>query len=404
MRVLSMIAASAAALLMLGSAVAMAQDTSAQQSRKSRLEREIREIESQIKANSARSSGALAELSLIRQKIDARKELLEESELELKAMDDSVAMSQREIDAVQTRLDTMVFYYGKLVRNAYKNRDAKIWYMYLLASENIGQAGRRYAYLRSLSGQMEQQSRKIKETRSELEAKMDELKLLRIKALQARDAQSSAMASLKAEETQQQKLINQLGKEKNRYQKQLASRRQQVEALDRELKRLINESVKGGSKGSKSRQGGTVTQSPEDFKLTGAFESNRGRLPWPVSGRITDRFGQHYHPVYKSIKLPFNNGIGIAVARGTEAKVIFDGEVKRVIVMPGYNKCVLVRHGGYFTFYCKLASVSVKAGDKLKAGQTVGVVDTIDGQTQLHFQIWKGTDPLDPELWLKPRG
>ena len=181
-----MIAVSAAALLMLGSAVAMAQDTSAQQSRKSRLEREIREIESQIKANSARSSGALAELSLIRQKIDARKELLEESELELKAMDDSVAMSQLEIDAVQTRLDTMVFYYGKLVRNAYKNRDAKIWYMYLLASENIGQAGRRYAYLRSLSGQMEQQSRKIKETRSELEAKMDELKLLRIKALQAR--------------------------------------------------------------------------------------------------------------------------------------------------------------------------------------------------------------------------
>lgn len=393
-----------AAFLMLASSVATAQDTSSQQSRKSRLEREIREIESQIKANSARSSGALAELSLIRQKIDARKELLEESELELKALDDSVAMSQREIDAVQARLDTMVFYYGKLIRNAYKNRDVKIWYMFLLASENIGQAGRRYAYLRNLSGQMSQQSRKIKEARAELEAKLDGLKVLQIKALQARDAQSSAMASLKAEESMQQKVINQLGREKSRYQKQLASRRQQVEALDREIKRLIAETVKGPSKSTGSGGGKTVTQSPEDFRMTGEFESNKGRLPWPVSGRITDRYGQHYHPVYKSIKLPFNNGIGIAVARGTEAKVIFDGEVKRVIVMPGYNKCVLVRHGGYFTFYCKLASVSVKAGDKLKAGQTVGVVDTIDGQTQLHFQIWKGTDPLDPELWLKPRG
>lgn len=403
MRTLSRIAVTFAALLTLGSAVATAQDTSAQRTRKTRLEQEIREIESQLKANSSRSSSALAELSLVRQKIQARKELLAESERELKAIDDSVATMQHEADAIQGRLDTMVFYYGKLIRNAYKNRDAKVWYMYLLSSDNIGQAGRRYAYLRNLSAQMQQQSRKIKDARAELEVRLQELKVLQIKARQARDAQNSAMASLKTEESRQQTTIGKLKNEKNRYQKQLATRRKQVEALDREIKRMISDAVKGSSKAGKTASGKAVTQKPEDFKLTGEFEANRGRLPWPVAGRITDSYGQHYHPVYKSIKLPFNNGIGIAVARGSEAKVIFDGEVKRVIVMPGYNKCVLVQHGGYFTFYCKLASVSVKAGDKLKAGQTVGVVDTIDGQTQLHFQVWKGTDPLDPELWLKPR-
>lgn len=403
MRTLSRIAVTFAALLTLGSAVATAQDTSVQRTRKTRLEQEIREIESQLKANSSRSSSALAELSLVRQKIQARKELLAESERELKAIDDSVATMQHEADAIQGRLDTMVFYYGKLIRNAYKNRDAKVWYMYLLSSDNIGQAGRRYAYLRNLSAQMQQQSRKIKDARAELEVRLQELKVLQIKARQARDAQNSAMASLKTEESRQQTTIGKLKNEKNRYQKQLATRRKQVEALDREIKRMISDAVKGSSKAGKTASGKAVTQKPEDFKLTGEFEANRGRLPWPVAGRITDSYGQHYHPVYKSIKLPFNNGIGIAVARGSEAKVIFDGEVKRVIVMPGYNKCVLVQHGGYFTFYCKLASVSVKAGDKLKAGQTVGVVDTIDGQTQLHFQVWKGTDPLDPELWLKPR-
>ena len=62
----------------------------------------------------------------------------------------------------------------------------------------------------------------------------------------------------------------------------------------------------------------------------------------------------------------------IALAAGTEIKAVFDGDVKQIVVMPGYNKCVLVQHGNYFSFYCKLGTVSVKAGDKVKTGQVVG--------------------------------
>ena len=69
--------------------------------------------------------------------------------------------------------------------------------------------------------------------------------------------------------------------------------------------------------------------------------------------------------------------------------------------MPGYNQCILVQHGDYYTFYCKLGDVSVKAGDKVKAGTLLGHVDTISGETQLHFQVWKGTDSMDPEKWLR---
>lgn len=69
--------------------------------------------------------------------------------------------------------------------------------------------------------------------------------------------------------------------------------------------------------------------------------------------------------------------------------------------MPGYNKCVLVQHGNYFSFYCKLGNVNVKVGDKVKTGDTIGTVDTLDGSTQLHFEIWKGTTPQNPETWLR---
>ncbi|MBO8474057.1 MAG: M23 family metallopeptidase, partial [Bacteroidetes bacterium] len=42
-----------------------------------------------------------------------------------------------------------------------------------------------------------------------------------------------------------------------------------------------------------------------------------------------------------------------------------------------------------------------RVGDKIKTGQTIGEVDTINGETQLHFQIWKNQTPQDPEKWLR---
>ena len=140
-----------------------------------------------------------------------------------------------------------------------------------------------------------------------------------------------------------------------------------------------------------------------DYKLAEEFSKNKGRLPWPVSGVVVDRFGQHYHPVFTHVKLPFNNGVTITVAKGAEVDVVFDGVVKQIVVMPGYNQCVLVQHGNYFTFYCKLKSTAVKPGDKVSTGQKIGTVDTINGETQLHFQVWQGNKPQNPESWLRPR-
>ena len=142
---------------------------------------------------------------------------------------------------------------------------------------------------------------------------------------------------------------------------------------------------------------------PIDYKLAESFAANKGKLPWPAEGPVVDKFGQHYHPVFTRLKLPFNNGINIALAKNTEVKAIFDGVVKQIVVMPGYNQCVLVQHGNYFSFYCKLKSTGVKAGDKIKTGQKIGIVDTINGDTQLHLQIWKGQSPQNPELWLRKR-
>ena len=313
---------------------------------------------------------------------------------------DSIAVKEKEIKALTARMDTLSYHYAKLVRGAYVNRSPKVWYMYILASDDVGQAFRRYGYLRDLSKQMNVQASKIKEVQSTLERESEVLSSMRKEAESIRAQRMSEMSKLQAEENDSRMLVNKLKKNKRKYQQDISKKQREVEALNREIARIIREATedgKSGKKGSSSKE-----RKPIDYTLAKKFEANKGKLPWPAEGPVVDHFGQRFHPVYTNLKLPFNNGVNIALKAGTQVKAVFDGVVKQIVVMPGYNKCVLVQHGNYFSFYCKLGSVSVKAGDKIRTGQMVGTVDTIGGETQLHFQIWSGRTPQNPETWLRP--
>lgn len=388
------------ALLLLCTICAGAQNTATQENKKKQLEKEIAQLQQQIGENSARSKNALSQLTLIRKQLSNRRELLAQSEQELARINDSVAVARKQANQLQARLDTMTVYFNRLVRGAYRNRDARVWYMHLLTSANFGQATRRYAYLRRLSGELNSQATDLKQMQEELAGKLAELEAMRSRAVVLRAQRQTELAKLQQEEKRSDDLIAQLNRNKTRYQKELNTKRRQVEALNKEIERIIAEHMAKPSAGSgKSKK----KAAPIDYTLAAEFEANKGKLPWPADGPVVDKFGRQYHPVYKSLVMPFNNGVNIGLAVGSDVLAVFDGEVKSIIVMPGYNKCILVQHGNYFSFYCKMGSVAVKSGDKVKTGQRLGTVDTIDGETQLHFQVWKESTPQNPELWLRPR-
>lgn len=387
------------ALLLACCLPAGAQSLSSSKDKKARLERDIRILEQQLQSATAKSNTAATQLNILRAQTAARKELLQDSEKELRIITDSARRCQKEVERVQARLDTMTYYYGRLVHNAYKNRDSRMWYMYILASENLGQGMRRYGYLRQLSVQMNEQGRRIGEEKDRLEQEKQRLDSLRKQVRKLRDERAVELDKVRREENKSQQLVNQLQKDRRTYQNQLAAKRKQVEALNREIERLIQQEM-AGDKG-KGKAGGKKTQTKIDTALSDQFSANKGKLPWPAEGRVVSHFGRNPHPVYTKLEMPFNNGVGIAVDKDAPVMAVFNGVVKQIVVVPGYNQCVLVQHGGYFTFYCKLASVNVKAGDKVKIGQVLGRVDSIAGETQLHFELWEGKNPQNPEFWLK---
>ena len=381
-------------LLFLSAAIsASSQNTAAQEERKARLEREIAIIDKQLAENASKSSTMLSDLSLIRKKVANRKALVNESDKEIRRLNDNIYLTQRQINRIQARVDTLTSHYARLVRSAYKNRDARVWNMYMLASDNLGQAFRRFGYFKNLSGQMKSEAQEIRQVKEELEQEKVKLSEMKKDAEKVKADRVKELEELKKDEARVDKVVRQLNRDKKKYQQQLASKKKEVDALNREIERIVAAAMKSSGKG----QDKTVV----DTKLDAQFAKNKGKLPWPADGPVVDHFGKHYHPVYKNLQLPPNNGFDVALGKDTKIKTVFDGVVKQVMVMPGYNQCVMIQHGNYFTLYCKLKSVNVKEGDKVKTSDVIGTIDTINGQTQLHFELWKGSKPQNPEQWLK---
>ena len=390
-------------LALLAGTAAFAQKNSRKslESQRAKLQKDIELINRKLAENSRSSEKVLSNLTLVRSKIAKREQLIGECDRTLKVLGDSVAICEKEIAVLQDRYDTLSVYYAKLVRNAYKNRDSKTWYMYILSSQSVGQAFRRVGYFRSLSSQMNVQAQKIHDAAAALEAKKSRLLSLKAEEDEVRDQIVKERSRLRDEESQSARMQDQLQKDKKQYEKQLKEKNRQIESLNKKIADLIRQQSKKPSGSGSGKSKGKTVSTEIDTKLSNEFASNKGRLPWPVEGVVTDRFGKHQHPVYKNVELPQNNGVTLTVRRGATAMAVFNGKVTQIFVLPGYNQCVLVSHGSYYTLYTKLKTVSVKVGDKVTTGQAIGVVDTIGGEDLFHFELWNGNEPQNPENWLR---
>ena len=371
------------------------------ENQRAQLEKDIARLNSMLNQNTMRSTELLSSLTLVRRKLSAREQIISSYDQTLKILNDSLRMCQRDLDRLQARHDTLQHYYSRLIRGAYKNRDTRLWYMYVLSSGSLSQAFNRMGYFRNLSSQMSGQAAKLKEAAAELEEQKARLNKIKAETNQLKQKVVQERSKLKTEEGDASKMVDKLKKDRRTYEKQLREKNRQKEELNRKIADLISKQTKKQSGGGKKTSGGKTTSTQIDTKLSSEFAANKGRLPWPVEGTVVERFGKHAHPVFKNVQLPQNNGVTLVVKRAAQVKAVFNGTVTQVVVLPGYNQCVLVNHGEYFTLYSKLKSVTVKAGQKITTGQVVGTVDTIGGEDLFHFELWKGSAPQNPENWLK---
>src|SRR5450631_4445488 len=155
----------------------------------------------------------------------------------------------------------------------------------------------------------------------------------------------------------------------------------------------------GGAPQSARLAQATATEDAADATPVKATEAT-GALPtfrWPVRGKVITSYGAKTNG--KS-----NDGINLAVPEGTPVKAAEDGVVAYSgNELKGYGNLVLVRHSnGYVTAYAHASELLVKRGDTIKRGQVIAKSGQSGevGSPQLHFEIRKGSSPVDPLQFL----
>jgi murein DD-endopeptidase MepM/ murein hydrolase activator NlpD len=138
----------------------------------------------------------------------------------------------------------------------------------------------------------------------------------------------------------------------------------------------------------------TATETPvRAAEATGALPTFR----WPVRGKVITSYGAKTNG-------KANDGINLAVPEGTPVKAAEDGVVAYSgNELKGYGNLVLIRHtNGYVTAYAHASELLVKRGDTIKRGQIIAKSGQSGevGSPQLHFEIRKGSSPVDPLQFL----
>lgn len=211
----------------------------------------------------------------------------------------------------------------------------------------------------------------------------------RIALAKEREARLAREAELARKKSAEEEALAKAAAAEARRVREETERRAAIEAKERE--REVAEAKKAKEEAPK------ITLDSEDRRITGSFESNRGRLPMPISGsyRIVSHFGQYNVEGLKNVTLD-NKGINILGSSGAAVRSIYDGEVSAVFSFGGTTG-VMVRHGSYISVYCNLGSVSVRKGQKVSARQTLG---TVGRDNILQFQLRRERSKLNPESWL----
>ena len=189
---------------------------------------------------------------------------------------------------------------------------------------------------------------------------------------------------LKAEQKKREKLVSQLDKE-------ISGKGQELVTLNQDRARLeqLLEEV---------REAIVNIPMPKD---TRPFKSMRGKLPWPLKGRVAYAFGSEQ--IRGKLR---RNGMVIRGREGTDIKAIHSGRVVFADWLRGYGVLLILDHGnGFMSLYGHNQALLREAGDWIHAGESIATVGRSGGQSRngLYFEIRKKGAPQDPIIWLGRR-
>ena len=363
------------------------------------IKKEIQQINNLINDTRKKSRGLADELEGIQLKISVRDRLIRINNSQVNNLNNIISNQNERIADLEVDLKKLKNEYSKIVYSSYKKRSSEMKLMFLFASDNINQAFRRFQYFKQYSKYRKEQANKIVSLQEEISNNIDSLDKRKIEKQNVVKENQSVRQTLNQDRIQQNNLYNNLLKDQKNYAVEIQEKEKQARLIDNEIQKLIRLAI---AESNNNNNSSNFALTPEGRLISSNFQSNKGRLPWPVrEGVITRRFGTQPHPVVRTTTIN-SNGISIATSANSIAYSVFEGEVLSVYGFSGGNPGVLIRHGKYISNYQNLSSIFVKKGDKVMANDEIGIIFTNEstGKTILKFNIFNELKPENPAIWL----
>lgn len=405
------------------------------QAEQNKLEKKLSTTKSLLEKVKRGTQNSLSELKLIETQVRDREELVQNVDNQIRGAELTISSKAQEVKLLQKRVFSLKEQYRRLLIYAYKHRNKYGKMMYIFSSSNYFEAVKRNNYLRRVSDIQRKQFKLIKQSQTFIKTEINSIKTEKEKKEELLVLKIEEKNKMLSDKEKKQKALDKLKKDEVKLMADLKTAERQKNELKRRIKQAIEKEIaEAEAKARKEQQRQeakanantnntnattaatssskpaekklVITETKESVALSKNFESNRGRLPWPVlKGSITEGYGKNPHPTIPNVYTN-NNGIDIGAPRNAQVRAVFQGEVTSVLNIPGAGKVIIIKHGNYRTVYSNLQEVYVSVGSSVGTKQSIGslLTESDGGLSTAHFEIHQvinGTvQRINPTLWL----
>jgi len=374
------------------------------EAKRQKFQDELKQINALLFSDKKKEKSLVSLVEDLSSKISIRRNLIKVTNDQANLLTREINANQNEITSLRDQLKELKDSYADMVVKSYKSKSEQSRVMFLLSSDNFKQAYKRLQYIKQYANYQKEQGELIKAKT----IKLQELNTDLLRQKKDKDKlvleNKEVKKQLEIELAEQEELMVSIRKNLSTYTTQAKKKQQEINKIDREIDRLIREAIAASNKkaGNNSTSSNKFVLTPEAKALARNFESNKGKLPWPVQkGVVKVRYGKQPSPIDRTVTIN-SQGVKIATEKGIKVRAVFDGVVSEILVIPNANPVVMIRHGNYITVYKNMSKIYVKKGDKVTTKQEIGEVFTnrSTGETMLGFGVYKDSKTQNPAIWV----
>lgn len=371
-------------------------DIDARKTKLQSLRNEIKNIEERLHRKNKEAISSTEILLDLENKISLTEKLIRSLNKEERYINGLIQSTEKQIHEMETLLTKLKNQLTQRLQYLYVHGRPTILETVLLA-DDWNNAIYRIKYLDVLAEYEKILRQEMKQTLSDLSDEKIKLVIERNRKTSLLNEKRKEGSNLERDKKERKSILANIKKDKGKLEKSRSVKSQVISEMEALIKKLYSD-----KEAMKKREEELARiRAEQNRATTGNFAKMKGRLPWPVQGRIIGKFGTSRNP--DTGVVIENVGIDIQAKSGTAVMSVLDGVVSTITYIRGHGNIIILDHGGGFsTVYAQIDNIAVQENEYVQRGSTIATVIKAADNTsaRLHFEVWGNQQKLNPENWL----